>query len=382
MNWKKENIVIISLCIILLFLGFEAGGFQWAIGHMAQEYHLGPHLAGMLVSGKYAVMIIAPLLSGIISDYIGKKPALIFGMLCFAAGCFFMNVLSISGVIAASILIGLGYSFTECTATAIMAELPGGKKSVNYSQCAFCIGAVLSPVVMENYGCHWSVSFLIPGIMFLIFVFPLIKYYNCVKKIKTEAKKRIPVFSRDIPILMCVMLLYGMIENGSVYSFMDLFSLNLKVSYGAYAISSFWLAMATGRILFTLTKTDKMKTGMYYGIIFFILLYLGFGKNGVVALIMAFCLGLFCAPLWPGLMLIAAEKNPVYAGTAIGCMSIAASIGGTISPTLLGLSEKYIGYAAPFQVLAVIAFLGIINSFVIRMLDLRRSKEDLSCKKK
>lgn len=280
-----------------------------------------------------------------------------------------------AGVIIANVLIGIGYSFTECTVTAILAELPNGSSSVNYSQCAFCIGAVLSPILMENYGWHWKVSFLIPGIMFFVLSFPLIKNYISVRTEALEKRReRTAIRSGTVLVLMCAIFFYGMIENGSVYYFMNLFSLKLKVSYGAYAISAFWLAMAVGRFLSAAAKESRIRLTAYYGMVFLALIYLGFGNNGILSLIMAFGLGLFCAPLWPGLMLVAAERSPAHAGTIIGCMSIAASVGGTVSPVLLGISEKHMDCSAPFKVLALIAALGLAASVMIKRL-LYRQKE-------
>ncbi len=364
------------LSILLLFLGFEAGGFQWAIGHMAQEYQLDSGIAGMLVSEKYAVMIAAPLLSGAIADHIGKKTALITGMCFFIAGCLIMRIDGVVNVVFANILIGAGYSFTECSATAILADRPDGTSSVNYSQCAFCIGAVLSPVIMENLSFHWSLSFLIPGAAFFALLYPLIKTYQpenraVIKSERGKTGRRIGL----LPIFMLAIFLYGMIENGTGYYLMNLFSKNLKVSYGAYAISAFWLAMAIGRFFAATVKQKKERLLFYYGMVLLILVCLGFGTHGGLSLLMAFCLGLFCAPLWPELMLLAAKKDPARAGLRIGCMSIAASVGGTISPAILGYSEKYLGYAAPFKVLAVTALFGVAAALMINRFTRERKRE-------
>ncbi len=366
MDRIEERKTVICLCALLLFLGFEAGGFQWSAGHMAEEYHLGPAAAGLIVGEKYAVMIAAPLLSGLISDHVGKKTALFWGICSFTAGCLLMSVPSIAGVIAANVLIGIGYSFTECTVTAVLAELPGGSRFVNYSQCMFCVGAVVSPILMEHYGWHWKVSFLIPGIVFLALLFPVMKFYASGKTAAVEKKKREPFRLGAVSALLLAIFFYGMIENGSVYYFMDLFRFELKVSYGAYAISAFWLAMAVGRFLSAAAKKQKGGLTFYYGLTFLALCYLGFGRNGIVSFFMAFALGLFCAPLWPELMLAAAAKEPAHAGVVIGCMSIASSVGGTVSPVLLGISETCFGGSAPFKVLAGAAVCGFAAAAAIK----------------
>ena len=99
---------ILPLCLLLLFLGLEAGGFQRSIGDMAREYHLDAALAGGLVSGQYAIMVIAPLLAGRIADRRSYQTALLAGILCFSCGCLGIQASLRCTVLPAVLLIGAG----------------------------------------------------------------------------------------------------------------------------------------------------------------------------------------------------------------------------------------------------------------------------------
>ena len=76
MEHKRRSFYI--ACMILFFLGFEAGGFQISLLQMTGEFGISGVKGGLLVSAQQAVVIIMPFLAGIVADRIGKIRVLLF----------------------------------------------------------------------------------------------------------------------------------------------------------------------------------------------------------------------------------------------------------------------------------------------------------------
>lgn len=359
-------------------LGFEAGGFQWALTHLGAEYRLSAAASGLLVSEQYAVMIAAPLISGVSADRIGEKKMALIGMGAFFAGCIVIGAGNFVSALAGNLLVGFGYSCTECILTAILTKLPGAERNVNDSQCAFCIGAVVSPPLLKGLpqAWGWRGAFLIPGaVFFLLFLLLAVSGFSYPAKGQAEKKEKKCISRPEMLFWPAVLMgLYGIIENGSGYYLEGLFSEYLQSGLGAAAISAFWLSMAFGRFLAGRkkplisggSKTGFRKLGAGFLAALFALGVLGFGKSESAALTAAFFLGFFCAPLWPGLMLEAAAAYPFGTGTAIGLMSIAGSVGGACSPAMLGYIKEAYTPAAPFRALQAAAASAAILCFLMQ----------------
>lgn len=354
---------ILPLCLLLLFLGLEAGGFQRSIGDMAREYHLDAALAGGLVSGQYAIMVIAPLLAGRIADRRSYQTALLAGILCFSCGCLGIQASLRCTVLPAVLLIGAGYSFIECTATALLTRLPCGAAAVNGSQGVFCFGALLAPVLVARFSLPWRFSFLIPGLAALL-IFPLFLRDRSARLCPDrQASGTAPVLPAGIFILLCAIFLYGMIENGTAYTLVRFFTNHLHSACGAYALTAFWLAMALGRTLCILPLVRRIPTWCCCLLTFLALVLLNLAQTDILALTAAFLTGLSCSSLWTGIMLTASARAGTHAGTVIGCMSLASCFGGTVSPTLLGIFEKRFGGAIPVLILSMTALLMAVAMF-------------------
>lgn len=374
-----KNVKTYLLYCMLFFLGFEAGSFQWSVGKIAVRFGFSATKTGLLVSVQYAAMIVAGLISGLVFDFFSRNKAILIGMALFSMGCIFITIAS-EGLLTLLIgTIGFGYSFTETAVTAELSDLPKGEQIIQFSQTFFCVGAFLSPLIMERLDSSYQLAFLLPG----LFSIPVIVFflmfpntdYRKIQRNTSKGGKNIP-FPASLLLLMALFFLYGSIENGSAYNMTDLFANESHKSFGAYALSLFWLGMAVGRLAAALRENSIKLTYGYFGLVI-CLGMLALKHGGLFSLLFAMLLGLLCAPIWGQIMSDAAGKIPEYRGTVVGIVGIMSCLGGTSAPTILGLAKDYLSGKAPFWILTGFALLGCVLCIAEEIVTRKEMADDL-----
>lgn len=376
-----KNVKTYLLYCILFFLGFEAGSFQWSVSKIAMRFGLSATKAGLLVSIQYAAMIAAGLFSGLVFDFFSRNKAILIGMALFSMGCIFITIANESLLALLIGTIGFGYSFTETAVTAELSDLPKGEQMIQFSQTFFCIGAFLSPLIMERIGSSYQLAFLIPGFLSIpgivfFLTLPNTEYRNIKRESNISKGEKIIRFPVSLLLLMLIFFLYGSIENGSAYNMTDLFANESHKSFGAYALSLYWLGMAIGRLAAALRERSMRLTYGYFGLTI-CLGALALQQGGLFSLLFAMLLGLFCAPLWGQIMSDAAGKMPEYRGTVVGVVGIMSCLGGTSAPTILGLAKDYISGTAPFWILTGFALFGCVLCIAEEKVTRKEMTDDL-----
>ncbi|MBB5157198.1 MFS transporter [Saccharopolyspora phatthalungensis] len=135
---------------------------------------LTPATAGMLGSLIYAGMLVGAFSAGVISDRVGRQPALLAAIILFGAG-FLATGLAISPTMLglARILSGLGVGGAVTTALALARNhAPSGRASlvVNITMAGIPVGGAVASLVgigvMPAYG--WRPMFLIGAVLTLV----------------------------------------------------------------------------------------------------------------------------------------------------------------------------------------------------------------------
>ena len=384
LSTNKRLALLIPLTFgIAFFLGVEAGGFQLVLLKIAEEFSLDPVGMGGIVTAQFIAIVMGPLLFGWVSDRIGKKTVLAYGMISFIIGCFGAFFSSTLIFFAISIFIlGLGFSVCECIGSSLLSDSFPGKEStyLNIMQSGFSLGAVASPLtfnwLIQAGFVSWRMVFLSAGIGYIL-IYPLLilsPKTQVVKKSTTSEKKvsasKTIIFSPIFIILFFSMMIYVAVESGLAYFADSMFVTEFgNTRFGAYAISGFWLSMAVSRLAFAKIKM-KPQTMVILGflVIFFLLLFALPFKNPYIFLTVFFLLGFASGPIWPMIIGIGASLNQERSGTNTSILYASGGLGGVIIPPLIGFIAERHGFYNSFWLLTILAAI----AFLIMWLAVRK----------
>lgn len=362
---------------LAFFLGFEAGGFQLALLKVSQEFDVAGKWMGGLVAVQYTAIIIFPLLMGRLSDRIGKKTVLQVFTVTFMAGC--LTVVAIpylTGFVVGIFVLGAGFSMTEATFTAAVADMYGKQqgKFHNIVQSFFCMGAMAGPIVSDfairNYGFDWRVVFVICGSAFAVaFVLILFtKFAEAARDAEALSGQGAIQHSYKIlatPVLMSLLVavtMYVALENGFSFFFDLLFVQKLGApGLSASAISLFWLAMMLGRLLGSLLhRHEKTVIRVLFLCVSVFSVAIALSGSPTMSLALCFVLGFSHGPIWPFIISLTAKEYPNDTGLATGFMLAGSGAGGALSPIFMGYLAGIFGIQYSFFALALIAVCGFL----------------------
>ena len=395
---RKPTLLVPLTFGIAFFLGVESGGFQLVLLQVAEEFALAPVKMGGVVTSQFIAIVMGPLLFGWVSDRIGKKTILLYGMIVFIVGCF-GAALSPAVVFftCCVFILGLGFSVCECIGSSFLSDSFPGKESayLNIMQCAFSLGAVLSPLVFSRLMLagfiSWRTVFWAAGGGYAL-IYPLLILSRGTRPFTESAgtqKKVLPsvsepaaeraaaseapgVFSPFFIILVFSMVICVAVEAGIGYFADSLFVTEFNnTKMGAYAISGFWFSMAVSRFVFSRIKMKPQTMVMlgFLSICLLLLFSLPFRKANIL-LAAFFFLGFATGPVWPMIVGIGASLNQKRSGTSVSILTAFGGLGGMIMPVLIGLIAEWKGFFNSFWLLAIFSALG----FLIMRLGTRKRK--------
>ena len=312
-----------AFCALMFFVGFEMGGFQFALRGISAEFSIDSIGSGLLVAAQYSSVILMPLLFGNLADRVGKRIVILSFSVVLLLGCLLASLAGGVFAFAAGVfLIGAGYSVCETAGSAALADASpeDGARFVNLSQGALSLGAVISPVLTQYFtgllGTSWRMMFLLcmagtlVSALFLFFL-PISATPG---KVVEQSSVSPALYFKDLPfaLFFASILLYVGLENGFGYFTESLFTLELgAVSLGAYAISAYWAGMALSRLLFGLLplKPERALVSCL-GVSGALFLALWLLKLPVPALVVCALIGFAFGPVWSSLMNLAAARCP------------------------------------------------------------------------
>ncbi len=385
---KRAPAFLPAFCALMFFVGFEMGGFQFALRSISTDYAVHGIGSGLLVAAQYVSVIIMPLVFGHIADRVGKRIVLLCFCGVFLLGC---ALAAFSGCVAAfalgAFLIGAGYSVCETAGSAALSDISreDGARWVNFSQGALSFGAVISPVLTQvctkAFGSSWRLVFyvcLIGTMLSAVLLF--FSRVPSAPKGEVSHASALPVKQfRDLPFTLFFfsILLYVGLENGFGYFTESLFSLELgAVSFGAYAISAYWASMACSRLLFGVLRVKPERLLVVsLGASALLFLALSLVKAPIPAFITCALIGFAFGPVWSILMNLAAARNPSASGGTIGLMSAGCGLGGAVFPALMGLVSDSFNLRAAFLLLVFTAAAAAVLSLTAKL-----RQQNLACK--
>jgi fucose permease len=345
-------VVIAGLCCVSLVLYavyLEALGVLLPV--IGATFHLGPAAEGQMFPANFGGFILGVLLSGFLSDRLGRKPMMLGGTVCFTVGLALFGLApNYALVLLGTALIGAGTGSTETVGTALAADLFPERRAfvINLLQVAFGIGAVFSPSLVHHLlvvGTSWHLLFLALSAMTLLLLLalalqpvpPLPHSEESLDMTALRAILRHPAF-----LALCLAeALYVGAEVGFSSWMPTYFEKRLigGAPWAGFIVTVFWVGMTIGRAATgaLLTRLSLLRLTL--------LLALGGAAGAILALfgttpgvVMAFVLwtGLCFSGIFGLILGEAAELYPRMVGTAFGLAVASGGIGGALLPWAIG----------------------------------------------
>lgn len=345
MNKKKYlDRKILFSCLLHFSIGFEMGGFQAVLRTMAEFFSLERIDSGFLVSAQYVGIILMPALIGRIADRVGKKRTLVVFMLVFSIGAFMVGVSSWLGITVLGLLfIGSGYGVAESVSTALLGDhyKENADRYINLSQAFLCIGAVAAPLVTSLTFILWRWVFLSSSAVCLVSLVLLLSETGFTKVMHTSDALLLDkslIQSNLFRLFFITMLLYVGMENGFGYVVETYFYDSFRSSWGAYAISLYWSAMALSRLLSsTVSSNHYVQLKIRFIAITLVYVVLVLSPSPVLSLILCALIGFSYGPIWSFIMALAIRNYPEKTASVTGLISSGCGLGGVLFPILMQL---------------------------------------------
>lgn len=381
---RVHDILVIAVCYLsIAMLGIYITTYQYTVLSFTQFYSLNDGMMGFLIFMQHLGISLPPLFLGVLSGKIGKKRVLMISFVLMILGtCLIGTTEPLALFVISVFIIGAGFSVTEATLSAVLADEFPGKSTLhlNFSQVMFSIGALCGPFIAKaliDSGLAFrhiyvgiSAVFLVLGI---VFAFTKQKNDHVVEQQKGSSIRMTSFVRYGFVLLAICICIYVGIEN-TIASYADrYFELGLNMpEYSAIALALYWGAMIPSRFLAGIIKIDPKK--MIVGLCGLVALAapaaILIDDVKVKIAMFALC-GFACGPLWPSIVDAVAKRNQGQSGPAINVLMSFSGLGGAVFPLAAGLLISYGNISTAYYMCAILSvILGVLYLSSMRKKDI------------
>ncbi|NLD58713.1 MAG: MFS transporter [Clostridiales bacterium] len=336
-------------CTLVGVLGLYASTYDAMVDRMTARFLLDARMIGILMSVYAAGSLTSVLLSGMLSDSIGKRRVVLSGGAVLTLGVSLVATAgSVPLLMAGLFLAGMGFGPCESIGSALLTdENPGGEtRWMNVSQIFFGAGAIAAPVAAVWYASlpgrsYSSALFVCAGAVFLCWLAILSTSRGRLSK-PEGVKRELNLFgvlkNREFLLYAVMVCIYLCYEALAPAYFKQLFLLRgASEQTAGLAISIFWAAMIVFRFVGVFMDGKELFCIRWFTpMIILGVAVLLLAKSDGVRLIGAALFGFGCGPVWPMLYVLAARLFPDRSGAAFAMMMLFTMAGKTASPALFG----------------------------------------------
>ena len=373
LNEKQKKML---KCVLFTF--FVSGAASQPLGSfipfLRDAYGFRYDLSGVLLSCQSAGNVITILLTGFLPYYIGRRKTVLLtaGWMAVAYLIFVSGFGSPSLMVAAFLMTGLARGGNSNFSNTMVSTLPGEAtaRGINLLHGCFAIGALLSPIVLVMITDRWPQYGwrIMAGVLALLCISQIVVYTTM--PVPDMAAEKKGVRSADRSFLKnktfwlgtAMLFFYISTEYAIVEWLVTYFQDSGLLSDNAAQLmnSLFWLLMFVGRMIgaSVVGRIPKEKLLLIDGFglcAFFLLMF--FSRSALPIIIGIIGVGLFMATIYTCAFSFGSE---CVKGNDLGCslMIFAGSVGGIITPALVGLVAEKRGISAGMGLVA--AYTGLL----------------------
>ncbi|MCB8880244.1 MFS transporter [Acidisoma cellulosilytica] len=327
-------------------------------------------LAGLSVSVQYLATFITRAPVGRMTDTVGPKQMVLFGLLCCAGSgvmtliggaLYHHQAVSLTLILIGRLFLGAGESgvATGSIAWAIGRTSPAhSAKVISWNGVAtygaIALGAPLG-IVIENLFAFWTIGVVM--ILVPLIAYPFAMKGPVTKRVRGEQLPMKSVFGRVLPHGMALAL--GSIGFGTIASFVTLFYASRHWPDAALAVTAFGVFFIASRFMFVgiIAREGALRVSFYSFMVEAAGLFmLTFAGSPLIATIGAAVTGFGFALIFPALGVEAFNRVPATSrGAALGVFSVFLDVALGLTGPLAGLLVGFYGYSAIFLLAAFAA---------------------------
>jgi MFS family permease len=305
-------------------------------------------MSSLINIGAVAAFLTAPLMQGRAK----KTSILLLGAGLLVVSFFLLGtVRALVGLIAASLLIGLGFGWLDANCNATMVDLhhADSAKYLGFLHGGFGVGALLAPIVigtlLTTFSWH-TVSYFMSALIALASVAFLLQLTSARKGVPAPAKEepltlsgvKSFLFQRKNALMLLATMLYAVSQAGFLVWIVRYMTLQYNAeSLGSVALSLYWVFGTLSRIFAPRLKMRPLVLILLAVLLTFVFQTIGvLSGSAVVMCIMGALIGLVSGHFVPMILSVASKDNPGNSSLIASSFLISIFATNSVSPVLMG----------------------------------------------
>ncbi len=385
----KENKLLRNVCYGFLVSGACSQSLGPLIPFFRESFGFGYSLSGTLLSLNSIGNLAAVLLAGVLPAYLGRRKSILITSIWMFISYFIFSISNAPSelIIISCFLAGIAKGGVSTFSNTMVSTLNGdlAAKGYNRSHGSYSFGALISPLLLF-FGASFIADFnwrYITGILCFLALTQFVLYTKMelpqentkkgVKNIDTSFLRNRNFWCGTAMLFFYISAEYA-IAGWLVTYFQDT---NILSADSSQLMSSlFWGMIFIGRLVGAkiVGKVSAVKLLLFDGVgLICSFLFMFFSKTPLTVTLGLVGVGLFCATIYPTAFSFG-SKN--IKGNDLGCslMSFMASIGGILTPLLVGLIASKSGIYAGMGLVVAVVILLFITILISVFLEIRSEK--------
>ncbi len=341
-----------------------------AMPHILRDYQLGYDQGGTLLMLQAMGNLVAAVLGGVISVYVGRRAVLVFGALTYALAyggiAFSSSPVALYALVSLS---GLGWGIINNLVNLVVSDrTKGDAGAINLLHMMFGVGALTGPFLVSlaiGSGLGWRIAMVTIATLSLILAYVFLRMDlsepvpNADMETQSKKGKISFAFLNDVRFYIFMLILFFYVGSESIVNgWLTTYLLDTGIAdeYSARGLLSItWFAVILGRLgcalLSKYTRKEMLLLAGGLGSILFAISLL-FSNSLLMVYVSVIGLGLSFAGMYPNTV-----ANADYliqgSGTASGIMFSGGGLGASLIPYIVGLRAESSGIAAGMNTLMI-----------------------------